>query len=48
VAWTPGSYYAASPGGEDLIGWHVNRGPGHAERGHAGCICRFDSAAFER
>ncbi len=26
VAWTPGSYYAASPGGEDLIGWHVNRG----------------------
>ncbi len=26
VAWTPGSHYAASPGGEDLIGWHVNRG----------------------
>jgi WD40 repeat protein len=26
VAWTPSSYYAASPGGEDLIGWHVNRG----------------------
>lgn len=25
VAWTPAGYYAASPGGEDLIGWHVNR-----------------------
>jgi WD40 repeat protein len=26
VAWTPSGYYDASPGGEDLIGWHVNRG----------------------
>ena len=26
VAWTPRGYYAASPGGENLIGWHVNRG----------------------
>jgi hypothetical protein len=26
VAWTPAGYFAASPGGEDLIGWHVNRG----------------------
>ena len=26
VAWTPTGYYAASPGGEDLIGWHMNRG----------------------
>ncbi|MFZ1988776.1 MAG: WD40 repeat domain-containing protein, partial [Alphaproteobacteria bacterium] len=26
IAWTPKGYYAASPGGEDLIGWHVNRG----------------------
>jgi hypothetical protein len=26
VAWTPGGYYMASPGGEDLIGWQVNRG----------------------
>lgn len=24
VAWTPSGYYAASPGGEDLIGWHLN------------------------
>ena len=26
VAWTPSGYYTASPGGEDLIGWHLNRG----------------------
>jgi hypothetical protein len=26
VAWTPTGYYMASPGGEDLIGWHMNRG----------------------
>jgi hypothetical protein len=26
VAWTPSGYYMASTGGEDLIGWHVNRG----------------------
>ncbi len=26
VAWTPKGYYMASPGAEDLIGWHVNRG----------------------
>ena len=26
VAWTPSGYYMASPGGEDLFGWHVNRG----------------------
>ena len=26
VAWTPTGYYIASPGGEDLIGWHLNRG----------------------
>ncbi len=25
VAWTPEGYYDASPGGEDLIGWHLNR-----------------------
>ena len=30
VLWTPEGYYAASPGGEDLIGWHVNRGPDQA------------------
>jgi hypothetical protein len=26
TAWTPKGYYAASPGGDGLIGWHVNRG----------------------
>jgi WD40 repeat protein len=25
VAWTPSGYYDASIGGEELIGWHVNR-----------------------
>ena len=24
IAWTPDGYYAASPGGERLMGWHVN------------------------
>jgi WD40 repeat protein len=27
VAWTPEGYYAASPGGERLMGWQVNNGP---------------------
>jgi WD40 repeat protein len=26
VLWTPTGYFDASPDGEDLIGWHVNRG----------------------
>ena len=26
VMWTPAGYYDASPGGEQLIGWHMNRG----------------------
>ena len=26
VIWTPKGYYDASPGGEELIGWHVNKG----------------------
>jgi len=26
VMWTPSGYYTASPGGEDLIGWHINNG----------------------
>lgn len=26
VLWTPKGYYDASPGAEDLIGWHVNNG----------------------
>jgi WD40 repeat protein len=27
IAWTPQGYYAASLGGESLMGWHINRGP---------------------
>jgi len=30
VLWTPGGYYDASPGAEDLIGWHLNRGKDNA------------------
>ncbi len=26
VMWTPSGYFDASPGAEDLIGWHINRG----------------------
>ncbi len=26
VTWTPRGYYAASPGGDRFVGWHVNRG----------------------
>jgi WD40 repeat protein len=26
VAWTQSGYYIASPGGDTLVGWHVNRG----------------------
>jgi WD40 repeat protein len=29
VAWTKEGYYAATPGGEQLLGWTVNRGPDH-------------------
>ena len=30
VMWTPSGYYDASPGAEELIGWHVNRGKDQA------------------
>lgn len=30
VMWTPAGYYDASPGADDLIGWHVNRGKDQA------------------
>lgn len=26
IAWSPSGYYDASPGAEELIGWHLNRG----------------------
>jgi WD40 repeat protein len=28
IAWTPQGYYATSPGGEDLLGWQQEQGPG--------------------
>jgi hypothetical protein len=30
ITFTPTGYYAAAPGAEHLIGWHVNRGPDEA------------------
>jgi WD40 repeat protein len=30
VAWTPSGYYSASPGGDELIGWHLNQGKDQA------------------
>lgn len=30
VAFTPDGYYAAGAGAEDLIGWHLDRGPGRS------------------
>lgn len=30
VLWTPSGYYDTSPGAEDLIGWHLNRGKDQA------------------
>jgi WD40 repeat protein len=35
VVWTPSGYYLASPGGEALIGWHVNTGPDNAAKFYA-------------
>jgi len=29
IMWTPDGYYDASPHGDDLIGWHINRGKDH-------------------
>lgn len=30
VLWTPSGYYDCSPGGENLVGWHLNHGPDQA------------------
>jgi hypothetical protein len=30
VMWTPQGYFNASPNGDELIGWHINKGPGRA------------------
>jgi WD40 repeat protein len=40
VMWTPSGYYSASAGGEDLVGWHVNRGKDAAADFYALSRCR--------
>ena len=35
IAWTPEGYYAASPGGENLMGWQLGNGPNRS-----GTSCR--------
>ncbi len=30
IAWTPTGYFMSSPGGDELAGWHLNRGFGNA------------------
>jgi len=30
VAWTESGHYAASPNGDKMIGWHLNKGVAHA------------------
>jgi hypothetical protein len=32
IIWSPQGYYDASPGADELIGWHVNRGPDKSAR----------------
>lgn len=44
IAWTPRGYYAASAGGEDLIGWHMDRGALRAADFFAGS--RFRATFF--
>lgn len=34
VLWTPSGYYDCSPGGEELIGWHLNQGKDQAAEFH--------------
>ncbi|MEZ5925624.1 MAG: caspase family protein [Hyphomicrobiaceae bacterium] len=32
VMWTPEGYYAASPNGDGIVGWHINQGPDKSAR----------------
>ena len=41
IAWTPAGYYVSSSHGDDLVGWHLNRGKDHAAD-------FFRAAQFER
>ena len=44
IAWTPEGYYASSPGGERLMGWHVNNGPDQLATFHP--AARFRSSLY--
>jgi len=44
VLWSPSGYYDASPGAEDLIGWHVNRGKDEAADFYS--VSRFRAAFY--
>jgi WD40 repeat protein len=44
VLWTPSGYYDASPGAEELIGWHVNNGSDQAAEFFP--ISRFRAAYY--
>jgi WD40 repeat protein len=41
VVWTPRGYYMASSGGEDMIGWHVNRERNDAPEFYAASRFRY-------
>jgi WD40 repeat protein len=44
AAWTPSGYYMASPGAEDFLGWHLNKGMDAAPDFYP--ISRFRSAYY--
>lgn len=44
VLWTPAGYYDASPGAEDFVGWHVNRGS--AQEADFFPVGQFRAASF--
>ena len=44
IAWTPEGYYAASPGGENLMGWQICNGPGQV--GTFGAASRFHKTFY--
>src|SRR5262249_7690745 len=45
IAWTPEGYYAASPHGEQLMGWQTNNGPDRLATYHP--ASRFHASLFQ-
>jgi WD40 repeat protein len=45
IAWTPEGYYAASPGGERLMGWQVNNG--HLKAGSYYSAIQFRQSLYQ-